>query len=166
MKKRTLLFTFFIIKLWNDTGCHQKLSVYIHVACFECMYMSSVEILVGCPSARDSQKCHRTTKNIDAVFRRTTINLYPVAKTHFCVRVYSNVPSMDNQNLGRTTRNCHLVVRETTICFPLNVGCLRKKEIFQTQHYLFNTNEQYNVYWNTGIPEKESNCRFSRKYNS
>ena len=60
----------------------------------------------------DNQKSHRTTKNIDTVFWRTTMNLWP--KCSF-KRVY--IPSTDNQKLGRSTRNCNLVVHGTTIYF-------------------------------------------------
>ncbi len=71
----------------------------------------------GCPCARDNQESRRTTKNTDAVVRRTIIK--SVAKIYLCIRVHLYIPSTDNQKLGRTTRNLNLLVRGTTIYFSL-----------------------------------------------
>ena len=70
----------------------------------------------GCPCARDNQKSHRTTINIDVVVQPTIINFH--VSTVKLEQIYL-VPSADNQNLGRTTRKCNLVVRGTTIYFFL-----------------------------------------------
>ncbi len=80
----------------------------------------------GCPCAWVNQKSCRTTKNTDAVVRRTTINFEALAVNSTTAIIVYLVPCTGNQNFRRTTRNGNLVIRGTTIYFSL-IRTLQRK---------------------------------------
>ena len=88
----------------NKAGCFTKcprkdMSALSHSDIQSIYFLLTSVGNFGCPCALDNQKCHRTTKNTDAVVQRTTINNIQNSPLYMCI------PSTDKQKPGRTTRN-------------------------------------------------------------